>query len=91
MHLVKEAREFYPSQRALTHSVAPRIGCTNQPLRSRVTQSELGQRKRAGLAPDERELLKRLERQNWELKSANEILTMASTFFAQTDLYRKFK
>jgi transposase-like protein len=56
-----------------------------------VRQAERDQGLRAGLTSDERERLKALERENRELKRANEILRKASAFFAQAELDRKAK
>ncbi len=50
-----------------------------------------GQGKRAGLTSTERERLKQLERENLELKRANEILRKAAAFFAQAELDRRLK
>lgn len=91
VRLVEEARKDHPSQWAAICSVAQKIGCTNQTLRTWVMQSERDQGKRAGLTTDERERLKLLERENRELKRANEILKTASAFFAQAELDRKLK
>ena len=52
---------------------------------------ERDQGKRAGLTTDERERLKALERENRELRQANEILRKASAYFAQAELDRRFK
>ena len=56
-----------------------------------VRQSEIDQGKRGGVSTNERERLKELERENRELKRANEILRTASAFFAQAELDRKLK
>jgi transposase len=65
--------------------------CTAETLRLWVRQSERDQGKRAGLTSDERERLKALERENRELRQANEILRKASAYFAQAELDRRFK
>lgn len=70
-------------------SVAGKIGCTAETLRRWVRQAERDTGKRAGLTTDEREELKRLQRENRELKKANEILRLASAFFAQAELDRR--
>ena len=54
-------------------------------------KSEIDQGKRGGVSTNERERLKELERENQELKRANEILRTASAFFAQAELDRKLK
>ena len=72
-------------------SIASKIGCTAETLRKWVRQAEQDQGKRPGLTSDERERLKALERENKELKRANEILKTASAFFAQAELDRRLK
>ena len=72
-------------------SIASKIGCTAETLRKWVRRAEQDQGKRPGLTSDERERLKALERENKELKRANEILKTASAFFAQAELDRRLK
>jgi transposase-like protein len=79
------------SQWAAIQSVASKIGCTPETLRRWVRQAEIDHGDRAGLTSSERERLKQLERENRELKRANEILRKASAFFAQAELDRKAK
>ena len=67
------------------------MGCTAETLRSWVRQAERDAGKRAGLTTSERERLKELERENRELKRANEILRKASAYFAQAELDRRAK
>ncbi len=67
------------------------MGCTTESLRRWVRQAERDLGKRAGLTSDERERLKTLERENQELRRANEILRKASAFFAQAELDRRPK
>ena len=69
-------------------SVAAKIGCTAETLRRWVRQAERDSGKREGMSTDEREELKRLQRENRELRKANEILRLASAFFAQAELDR---
>src|SRR5512133_393762 len=69
-------------------SVSEKIGCTAETLRRWVRQAERDTGKREGLTTDEREELKRLQREVRELKKANEILRLASAFFAQAELDR---
>ena len=69
-------------------SVASKLGCSAETLRRWVRQAERDAGKREGLTTDEREELKRLQREVRELKKANEILRLASTFFAQAELDR---
>mgnify|MGYP001818040318 FL=1 len=68
----------YPSQWAAIESVAAKIGCAAQTLHNWVRQAERDAGQRAGLTTDERERLKALERENRELRQANEILRKAS-------------
>ena len=72
-------------------SVASKIGCSAESLRRWVRQAERDAGKREGLTTDEREELKRLQREVRELKKANEILRLASAYFAQAELDRKQK
>ena len=81
----------HPSQWATMRSVAEKLGCTVEALRRWVRQAERDVGKRAGLTTDERQRLKQLERENFELKRANEILRKASAFFAQAELDRRAK
>ena len=91
VRLVFEHQGEYPSQWAALESIAPKIGCTAETLRKWVRQAERGQGMREGLTASDRERLKALERENRELKRANEILRKASAFFAQAELDRKAK
>jgi transposase len=72
-------------------SIAAKVGCTAETLRKWVRQSEQDQGIREGLSSDERERLKALERENRELKRANDILRQASAYFAQAELDRRRK
>jgi transposase-like protein len=91
VRLVFEHQEEYPSQWAALESIAPKIGCTAETLRKWVRRAERDQGMREGLTTSDRERLKALERENRELKRANEILRKASAFFAQAELDRKAK
>lgn len=70
---------------------AAKIGCTAETLRKWVRQAERNRGRRAELSTTERDRLKELERENRELKQANEILRKASAFFAQAELDRRLK
>ena len=72
-------------------SIASKIGCTAETLRSWVRQAERDAGQRAGLTADERERIKALEREVRELRQANEILRKASAYFAAAELDRPFK
>ena len=89
VRLVQEAQKDHQSQWAAIQSVADKIGCTHETLRRWVRQDERDIGLRAGVTSDERDRLKQLERENGELKRANEILRKASAFFAQAELDRK--
>jgi transposase len=91
VRMVLEHAPDYPSQWATIRSVAEKLGCTVEALRRWVRQAERDAGKRAGLTTDERQRLKQLERENFELKRANEILRKASAFFAQAELDRRAK
>jgi len=91
VRLVSEHRAEYPSQWSTIESISAKIGCTAETLRHWVMQSERDAGKRAGLSTSERDRLKELERENRELKRANEILRKASAFFAQAELDRRVK
>jgi transposase-like protein len=89
--MVFEHQHEHASQWATIESISTKIGCTAETLRRWVRQSEIDQGERGGISTNERERLKELERENRELKRANEILRTASAFFAQAELDRKLK
>ena len=91
VRMVLEHAGEHPSQWAAIGSIAAKIGCTAESLRGWVRQAERDQGRRAGLTSNERDRLKELERENRELKRANEILRKASAFFAQAELDRRGK
>src|SRR3954465_14722810 len=91
VRMVLDHRGEYESERAAINSIAIKIGCTAETLRTWVRQSERDQGTRAGLTTQERDRLKALERENRELRQANEILRKASAYFAQAELDRRFK
>jgi transposase len=91
VRLVLDHAGEYPSQWAAMRSIAGKLGCTTEALRRWVRQAERDAGKRPGLTTDERQRLKQLERENFELKRANEILRKASAFFAQAELDRRAK
>jgi transposase-like protein len=91
VRMVREHQGDHASQWAAISSIAAKIGCTAETLRLWVRRSERDQGLRAGLTTDERERLKALERENRELRQANEILRKASAYFAQAELDRRFK
>jgi len=89
--MVREHGAEYPSQWAAITSIAGKLGCTTETLRRWVRQGERDVGHRPGLTSDERQRLKELERENFELKRANEILRKASAYFAQAELDRRGK
>ncbi len=91
VRMVLEQQTEHSSQWATIQSIASKIGCTNETLRRWVRQVERDQGVRTGMTSDDRERLKKLERENRELKRANEILRKASAFFAQAELDRPLK
>jgi transposase-like protein len=72
-------------------SVSSKIGCTAQTLNEWIKKSEVDNGKRAGVPTEVGERLKALERENRELRQANEILRKASAYFAQAELDRRVK
>jgi len=82
IRLLEEHRGEYASEWAAMQSIAGKIGCTAETLRSWVRRAEVDAGRRPGLTSDERAKLKLLERENRELRRANEILKAASVFFA---------
>jgi len=91
VRLVLEHQNEHDSQWAAICSIATKIGCSPETLRSWVRRAERDQGLRPGLTTDERQRIKDLERENRELRRANEILRKASAFFAQAELDRKPK
>jgi len=86
-----EQQGEHGSQWEAIGSIAAKIGCTRETLRQWVRQAERDSGARPGLTTSERERLKDLERENRELKRANEILRKASAYFAQAELDRRPK
>ena len=91
VRLVFDHEAEYDSQWAAINSIAEKIGCTSETLRGWVREAERDRGRRPGLTSDERARLKTLERENQELRRANEILRKASAFFAQAELDRRAK
>ena len=91
VRMVMEHGAEHASQWACIASIAAKIGCTPQTLSNWVTQAERDKGIRAGPTSDERERMKALERENRELRQANEILRKASAYFAQAELDRRFR
>ena len=81
----------HASQWSAIGSIAAKIGCTAETLRRWVRQHERDTGQREGLTTAEAQRIKELERENRELRKANEILKLASAFFAQAELDRRLK
>lgn len=91
VRMVLEHLSEYETKWAALTSIAEKIGCSREALRKWVAQAERDQGQRPGLTTDERARLKQLERENFELRRANEILKKASAYFAQAELDRRAK
>ena len=91
VRMVREHRGEYPSLWAAIESIAPKIGCVPQTLNEWVKRDQIDTGARDGITTAEREQIKALERENKELRRANEILKLASAFFAQAELDRRLK
>ena len=91
VRMVQEHRGEYPSQWAAIESIAPKIVCVPQTLLESVKRHEIDSGVRDGITTSELQRLKELERENKELRKANEILKLASAFFAQAELDRRLK
>jgi transposase len=91
VRMVVEHQGEYDSQWTAIGSIAAKIGCHRETLRNWVRQTERDAGRREGLTTDERQRLKQLERENLELRRANEILRKASAYFAQAELDRRPK
>ena len=91
VRLVNECRQDHPSQWAAIESIAVKIGCSSQTLHSWVRRHETDTGQRPGVTTTEAQRVKELEREVKELRRANEILKLASAFFAQAELDRRLK
>jgi transposase len=91
VRMVQEHRGEYPSLWAAIESIALKIGCAPQTLHEWVRKHEVDAGERPGVTTDERERIKALEREIKELRRANEILKLASAFFASAELDRRCK
>ena len=91
VRMVLEHTNEHASQWAAITSIAEKIGCSAETLRHWVRQAECDTGKRPGLTTEEQARLKQLERENFELRRANEILKKASAYFAQAELDRRAK
>ena len=89
VRLLWEHEREHPSRWAAVKSIAEKVGCSSEALRSWVRQAERDTGRQPGLTTDDRQRLKELERENKELRRANEILKKAAAFFAQAELDRR--
>ncbi len=89
--MVQEHRGEYPSLWAAIDSIAPKIGCVPQTLLDWVQRHEIDTGVRDGVTSAEAQRVKELEREVKELRRANQILKLASTFFAQAELDHRLK
>ena len=91
VRMVLDHQADHPSQWAAICSIASKIGCSGETLRKWVRREERDAGVRAGPTSDQLARLKELERENRELRQANEILRKASAFFAQAELDRPMR
>ena len=91
VRMVLNQESEHGSRWAAVKSIASKIGCSPEVLRRWIQQTATDQGTRPGLTTDERQRLKELERENFELRRANEILRKASAYFAQAELDRRAK
>ena len=91
VRMVLDHEGAHPSRWAAIMSISGKIGCTGQTLNEWVKKAEVDSGRKPGLTMDMAAKLKLLERENRELRQANEILRKASAYFAQAELDRPFK
>ena len=91
VRMVLEHQGEHGSQWAAIAAISSKLGCTAETLRRWVRQAERDQGLKPGLSTSDRERLLALERENRELKRANEILRKASAYFSQAELDRRGK
>jgi transposase len=88
VRLVRDHRGEYPTKWAAICSVAEKFGCAAETLRLWMRQAQVDDGERGGVPSAEQDRIKALERENRELRRANEILRKASAFFAQAEFDR---
>jgi len=91
VRMVIEHEGDYASQWEAIRSIAEKIGCSPESLRKWLRRTEVDTGSRSGVTSDERARMKDLEKENRELRRANEILRKASAYFAQAELDRRPK
>src|SRR6478609_3249762 len=91
IRMVLEHQHEYETQGAAIRSIASKMGMSRETLRNWIIQAERDRGQRSGATSSELARLKELERENRELRTANEILRKASAYFAQAELDRRSK
>jgi transposase len=91
VRMVLEHEREYPSQWQAICSIASKIGCSPDSLKAWFRQAQTDDGKIPGATSDEKAHIKALERENKELRRANEILKTASAFFAAAEIDRKLR
>lgn len=91
VRMVLEHLNDYSSEWAAIEAIAPKIGCVPQTLHGWIRRHQTDAGQRPGPTSEERERIKTLEHENCELRKANEILRLASAYFAQAELDRRTK
>ncbi|MFL4468991.1 IS3 family transposase [Tateyamaria armeniaca] len=81
VRMVLDHESEYASRSAAILSISQKVGCSRDILRIWVKQHETDAGKRDGLTTTERDRIKELERENRQLRQANEILKKASAYF----------
>jgi transposase len=89
VRMVFEHGAEHASEWAAIQSIAAKIGCSAETLRNWVRRTQVDTGSREGVTSEERARVKDLERENRELRRANEILRKASAYFAQAELDRR--
>ena len=91
VRMVSDNRDNYGSEWEAIRSIAEKIGCSAEALRTWVRRTQVDAGERQGVTSDERARMMELEKENRELRRANEILRKASAYFAQAELDRRPK
>ena len=91
VRMVLDYESEYASRSAAILSISQKVGCSRDSLRIWIKQHETDTGKRDGVTTAERDRIKELERENRQLRQANEILKKASAYFAQAELDRPFR